>query len=733
MKRLAGWDREGSTPFKWSSHDSSNVGKRLPRGGPGKILTLCLVGILLLVFAFFWETSIPHTLSQYNVGVVVALCGADDLGSLWGELSCEHHQVYLYDRCAGNRGAQIVPPDLRRCTRVYSLKRGAGAYRGVGRNEQAYLTHILNAWEHLDRTTAFLAAGQKFNLWRFRSLNTMNVSFLHLGVDQPEAGRRGPLAMGNNNQVNKMVEGLLARVGVRDAALDDYVGHGSLFAASKTRLKNLSKDTYKDLLLYVSEESATQLSCRSGAECCHCESMERVWAHLLGCWGRFTDLHRTFQVSNDPYRAPREWNEVEPRTCYVGHDGPLMQLQGTKGLFNQRSTSLTALQLAAMLNWGVILPQIYSPSNCHDLDPACYTKMQLIPFAELHDQEHFIRYVAQTLGVRVYLQPPPGYIELPEDDRPCKGFIKCRGTIRQLMDTYMHITGPYVVPPPGIAATVLDSREHAQTTRMIDSAFQAEPGVRMAAQSILDAVGKRTLLAIHLRFEDDALAANNYAGQPAVFGRRLLLSARQMGIDKSTPLVVYIASGLSIEKARRHSSMAPLLSTFPDALLVDKHSFSVRASNLTFFFSAVDYEVASQANHFVGVVTSSFADFVALRRRSLRPGPFSTVLLPALEDRQLCNLSSEHHHGHWQFELGLPFNDCTIPDPCRLLNAVDWRRYRMPEIQPTSCKIPPEGFMHQGQAEGFMHQGQAEGQVRRFSHCTGMTAATRGCRGGQPV
>jgi hypothetical protein len=142
---------------------------------------------------------------------------------------------------------------------------------------------------------------------------------------------------------------------------------------------------------------------------------------------------------------------------------PIMILDNTKGLTNQRSYALSGLHLARLLGWGVMIPSIVSPIDCnHDTECYQYSKFQPVNFSEIYDLDHFARGAAR-LGIAVYQQLPDGYEALPDELWPCMAHRRCRDTFDGLVEKYSRITGRFTVAAPGIAASIIDSRRTAES------------------------------------------------------------------------------------------------------------------------------------------------------------------------------------------------------------------------------------------------------------------------------
>jgi hypothetical protein len=165
--------------------------------------------------------------------------------------------------------------------------------------------------------------------------------------------------------------------------------------------------------------------------------------------------NRTFRLVS--MKNPELETQLAPLTT------PIMILDNTKGLTNQRSYALSGLHLARLLGWGVMIPSIVSPIDCnHDTECYQYSKFQPVNFSEIYDLDHFIRGAAR-LGIAVYQQLPDGYEALPDELWPCMAHRRCRDTFDGLVEKYSRITGRFTVAAPGIAASIIDSRRTAES------------------------------------------------------------------------------------------------------------------------------------------------------------------------------------------------------------------------------------------------------------------------------
>ena len=349
--------------------------------------------------------------------------------------------------------------------------------------------------------------------------------------------------------------------------------------------------------------------------------------------------------------------------------GPIMILDNSKGLTNQRSCALTGLHLARLLRWPVMLPTIVSPIDCeHKLACYQYSRFEPVNFDEIYDREFFVRHAAR-LGVTVHERIPDGYVPLPASLWPCVSHGKCRDTFDGLVDRYRNITSSFLVPAPGIAASVVDSEKAARDLAVTNQAFQHSRPIKDDAETILNELkGMGTVVAIHFRFEPDAERVN-YSGDMGLFARRLVHFLEHIS-QQGEPFVFYLVTALSLEDVERTIAIQHVLRRFPASKLLSKHTckslLQSSRSPITFVSAALDFEVSLGSEYFVGFVQSSFSSFIALERKHRHriSSKLHTVMLPSLKLSDICTLRDVHT---WQFELQLPFNDCFLKDPCALL------------------------------------------------------------------
>ena len=276
------------------------------------------------------------------------------------------------------------------------------------------------------------------------------------------------------------------------------------------------------------------------------------------------------------------------------------------------------------------------------------------------------------LGITVYQELPKGYKALPHELWPCVARGRCRDTFDGLVDKYSRISGKYTVAAPGIAASVIDSRETAESVTATNRVFQHASDIQDDAKTIYEELhGKGTVVAIHFRFEPDAEKVK-YAGDMSMFSERLVHCLRHFH-HAERPLVLYLVTAMDMQEVKLTLAMRRVLDVFPNVVLASKHTcqstLRTATSTITFTKAALDFEVSMRADYFVGFVQSSFSSFIALGRNTILPRATRphTILMPPLKMAAICNLERPHT---WQFELQLPFNDCFINDPCALLMRI---------------------------------------------------------------
>ena len=386
----------------------------------------------------------------------------------------------------------------------------------------------------------------------------------------------------------------------------------------------------------------------------------------------------------------------------VKQDTPIMKMSINKGLTNQRSLAVTGLMLASSLGWDVLLPTVFSPENCrHDALCYQYSKFKQIPFELIYDLDHFIKFSAERLGVRVHIDIPDGYTPLAPHLWPCTKAGRCRGTLESLLNRYRGIRGRHVVEAPGIAASAVDSRHAVITTRLVNNAFRHAGSIRQEAMRLTHQLAhKGIVVAIHFRFEPDALKAK-YAGRQDIYENRLMSFLSTLPLTGSR-LVLFFVSALNLAEIENFPMMRSVRARYPGVVLMNKETMIPETtSDVTFVNAALDFEIALNSQYFVGVARSSFSVFVAVGRIDNHVFN-STVLFPSQETSELCSLQNAHH---WQFELQLPFNDCVVRDPCTILMRISKQ-----ETEPDTCTFSQIDF-----------------DVVKENLCTGLTSVGLQC------
>lgn len=375
-----------------------------------------------------------------------------------------------------------------------------------------------------------------------------------------------------------------------------------------------------------------------------------------------------------------------------------------KGLTNQLSLSVNALYLAAELNWDVVLPHVYSPVLCSNQNTDCYqyNKFKSVPFGKIYDYRIFIKYCTHK-GIRVYKKVPRSYLPLPDSEWPCKRYGRCFDSASHMVKSFKHIRGRFVVRAPGIGAIIPDTLKSVSRLRHASLAFRHSNSVRAKAQDILAHVRSEnnTILAVHYRFEPDAMKVN-YAGDEQGFVNSLTEQTMQL-LAMNANVVLYFSTGYSIAELSSRDHIGLLRRQLPEVQFFDKYATGSVASKITFEDAAIDFEVALEADVFVGTSRSSFAAFIALQRSLLEPHK-ETVLLPSVNRSTLCQ--GRDSLGNWMFELTVPYNRCRPRDACRLQHS---KAYKVPILSPT-CDC----------SECLEFTGS--------EHCTGMTKALMSCQ-----
>ena len=332
-----------------------------------------------------------------------------------------------------------------------------------------------------------------------------------------------------------------------------------------------------------------------------------------------------------------------------------------KGLTNQLSSTVSAVYLASLLGWDAVLPRVSSPFACSELLPECYgyQSFEQHNFSTFYDVDHLVRYAREILNIHVHENIPLGYKMLHSKHSPCpRG---CRDTYGALLRKYSRVRGAVIVEGPGIAAGILDSNRHAEGVRASALALKYSKHIYERFGYVSERL-KQTAsryVAIHYRYEPDALI-KNYSGSAETFLHRVL---RESALWTGKESALYIVSGTPVQHLLNDSVFREFTKSLPHMHIVDKLILDYKLSDITFINAAVDSLVASHAHSFYGISTSSFSAFVALHR--VLNGRMQTTVFPTADSDQIC--ADSVNHGHWQFELSIPYNSCFHPDPCTLL------------------------------------------------------------------
>ena len=385
---------------------------------------------------------------------------------------------------------------------------------------------------------------------------------------------------------------------------------------------------------------------------------------------------------------------------------PIMDLTSPeqKGMTNQLSASVAALYLASILKWDVLLPTIGSPMRCPDLDTTCYRygSFLRVDFQTLYDVHHAKSFIMSRFSIRAYSRIPDGFKRVKQRRAPCTS-SGCRDTYHRLSKLYSKFAGPVVVPGPGIAAGIIDSRADARGVELAVLAFKESQLVSRKFEKVFKKLMQfdEHFVALHYRFESDA-SVKHYTGSDAEF----MVKFRTILTHKPYRAIrtIYVGGGLPLSRLLVSEPLQSFVKRFPAIHLVDKYALGEWAThNVTFVDAAVDQLVLERANLFFGTPTSSFSSLVALRRRIIHDAHSTMIPTPALPGSP-CESIIHAHHGQWQFELTIPYNDCMDSDPCLRLQSVTKIR---------SLKV----------LKSCPFQGSTTGK-----YCTGMVATARQCK-----
>ena len=368
---------------------------------------------------------------------------------------------------------------------------------------------------------------------------------------------------------------------------------------------------------------------------------------------------------------------------------PIMDLSKgvARGMCNQKSVIVTSLYLASLLNWDVLLPELKSPVNCADLDPACYKyeSFKQVPFDLLYDLEYFIHAVNANFGLKVYTDAskiPRGYQRLPQDLDPCPNV--CRGSYDSFVDLYSDIRGPFLVQGPGISSAFIDSDSHFSGVGVAISSLRPARTIASRALRMVEASKGQRIVAVHWRYEKDITRKHDNTGSESVFVDKISKSL-QKRFKTDEAFVLFLVGGVTKPFSIGIDS---LQKAFPRMRVLSKSSIDTEVNEVTFFDASVDYEVAVMADVFYGHPISSFSAFVAADRFQLSSGKKKTILFPSLSTQDSCfsSIFTGNQQMHWQYELSLPLQRCAVPDPCHLFfMAAGLSRYLIPEDRILFC------------------------------------------------
>jgi len=358
----------------------------------------------------------------------------------------------------------------------------------------------------------------------------------------------------------------------------------------------------------------------------------------------------------------------------TGVGRPIMQLSTPphKGLYNQVSTILTGLYLATLLGWDILLPEVYSPTNCGDMSPKCYdySTFQAFRFSLFFDQEFFTDFIEREYGLHVYKDVtdiPDSYVHMGARKSPCaRG---CRSTYDGLYRLYSTIDYAAIVHPPGIAAAIVDSDKHAEGLLLAMSALRESPIIRANVREQVLSLRARNaiLVAVHWRFESDVSAKSEQLSNESIFHDRLLEELGQFTATNLSHAAIFFVGGHSATAHRNYGLRVLKLDEIP----AHEYRESEMHKNITFIQSAIHHALAREADLFVGHGWSSFSAFAAMWRFRHR---LPSKLIPS-QAVYNCDLLERHDAlTHWQYELTLPLQDCVVQDPCLTLYEAKLKR-----------------------------------------------------------
>ena len=394
---------------------------------------------------------------------------------------------------------------------------------------------------------------------------------------------------------------------------------------------------------------------------------------------------------------------------------PVMYLSAgqARGFCNQRSVMLTALYLAAMLRWDVILPAIFSPLECNNMSLDCYDYKRFtgFPFHSLYDVQYFSEFVAREYGIRVYMDLeslPRSYRLLSSSELPCNS-PPCRGTFDTLRLKYSRISGPSIVTGPGIAAGLIDSHEHFLGVQLASKAFH--PSAAVAAEAyrrIAEIVGtQKVTVGLHWRFENDVESKAVKLVDETIFMEQVISSLSHHAIAERE-LIFYVAGGGGPENVEENT-------VFRKARSRKWQVYRPTSSNntMTFFNAGVDFVVSSHLDFFFGHPFSSFSGFVAVGRHV---DSKHVSLIPSFMQLGCRMLEAWDAISHWQYELTLPIQDCHVPDPCKVFYYSALRKRKKTPNFLQSCTYTPDSQISVGKT--YHHDERCSGMTNLLQTCS---------------
>ena len=340
----------------------------------------------------------------------------------------------------------------------------------------------------------------------------------------------------------------------------------------------------------------------------------------------------------------------------------ILDVSSPKGLTNAMSSWLSGVYLAALLGWGILLPTVHSSEWGENNDVwGQYSNYHEVDFQEIFDQKFFITSIETRFGVPVLAGRPASYLDASngcQDNR-------CRGSFDDLVHHFGKIKGNYVVKGPNIASGIIDSKAHLKGVRDVASYLRLSAVNFETAQAAVNAMKLNgTIIFLHFRYEPDAMKIG-YAGSPETFLDDVLLSLNRIVAVEDLRAVIYFASGLNMSTILSMPPVEKFLNRFSHATAVNRESLGIPKYTFMARNAAVDGEIGVQSDLFFGTVQTSFTAFVMLGRRTRGKDPGTSYAFGVREHDDKCS-GIMQHHGDWQMELSIPYNDCLHPDPCEM-------------------------------------------------------------------